>query len=104
MDIFIIFHLSFNFFQHLIKKIRNGLMKSIASNQGTKFLQRNGHCILWDNWQEAETWDAEYNVGHRLHHKLTQEKLDVNRTSKMRNSFANLALNRDMYHLLKVNL
>ena len=96
------FFFFFSLSQHIIKKIRNSVLKSLGSNEGTRYLQRNGQVILWDYWQEAQTWDCEENQGHRIHHKLSSDAIDVNKASKMRNAFAFYATNEDMLNLMKV--
>ena len=84
--------------------MRNGILNSRADGTGTRNLRINGQFIFWEFWMAAQEWDATQNVGCRLNRKLTYEAVHLDKSSKMRNSFAIAALDVNMLDLMKVEI
>ena len=57
--------------------------------------------VLWDFWIECQLWDSTFNPGIRLHHKLSSAAVNLDSSSKMRNCYADDALDNYMYGLMK---
>ena len=82
--------------------MRNAVLNSKLDGTGTRLMMLDRKPIVWEHWQEAQQWDSCTNVGHRLHHKLTADAVNLDSASKMRNSLAFEALNSSMLLLMKV--
>ena len=79
-------------------------MNSKADGSGTRNLLLNSNLIFFDFWIAAQEWDEANNIGCKVHHNLTAEMVNLDKSSKMRNSFAFLALDEKMLELMKVIL
>lgn len=63
----------------------------------------DGKYIYWDYWKAAYEWDSTQNACHRVHPRLTSAALELDTASKMKNSYAQYALNSDMLNLMTVS-
>ena len=87
--------------KHVVKRLRNNVYSSGEGQGYTRLLQWKGASIIWDHWREAFEWDRSTNPEMmRLHHKLSQEHIDLTSSSKMRNHLAEQCLDRDMLNLM----
>ncbi|XP_052809219.1 uncharacterized protein LOC128237669 [Mya arenaria] len=86
-------------FSHVIKRIRNNILKSGDTKSCTRILHYNNP-ILWDHWIQAYKWDRDNN-SFPIHRKLTNEHFYLTQESKMRNKLAEETLNGDMLHLME---
>lgn len=85
---------------HVVKKIRNNILKSGISKGCTRNLTLpNGDVILWQMWIDAYKWDQGNAL--KLHRKLSNEHIFPSSQSKMRNHLAEEALNGEMLHLFQ---
>jgi hypothetical protein len=87
--------------KHVIKRIRNNVLSSGDSSNCTRLLTRNEHVIVWGQWKAAYEWDQVCNPEMmRVHHRLSEEHINVSDSGKMRNHLAEECLNVDMYNLM----
>ena len=86
---------------HVLKKIRNNIESSRKENQtkAGRYLHLNNRCIVWDHWIDAFKFN--FQNGFAIHHKLTEEHINMTPASKMRNQLAIHVLNKDMLYLMK---
>ena len=73
-------------FSHVVKKIRNSLMKS-GFGKNIRRLQRSDKFILWSHFHSAYMWDRTHKA-FSIHHKLIKKPLLLNPASKIRNHLA----------------
>ncbi len=90
------------FFQHVIKRVRNNIFNSKADGSGTRELWLSGHNIVWEQWEEVQLWDSTKNPCNQIHQRLSRQVVNLDSSSKMRNKFADYALNEEMYSVMKV--
>ena len=84
---------------HVIKKIRNNVLKSGVTKSSTRHLTLpNKNIIQWEMWVDAYKWDQRNAL--QLHRKLTNEHIFLNQQGKMRNHFAEEVLNTEMLKLM----
>lgn len=84
---------------HVIKKIRNNVLKSGVQKQSTRLLTLpSSHTVQWQMFIDCFHWDK--SNAFQLHKKLTNEHLFPSTQSKMRNHLADEVLNNDMLHLM----
>jgi len=87
-------------FSHVVKKIRNNLLKSGGATFCTRHLKFEEESIEWEHFRNAYLWDI--SNPFPIHHKLTQEHIFLNSESKMRNHLAEDVLNCEMLHLMEM--
>ncbi len=88
--------------KHVVKRLRNNVYSSGYDKSHTRLLQWHGKEIIWDQWKEAFQWDTNINPEMmRLHHKLTQEHMELNSAAKMRNHLAEDTLDENMLNLMR---
>ncbi|XP_053381363.1 uncharacterized protein LOC128549115 [Mercenaria mercenaria] len=84
---------------HVIKKVRNNVIKSGISKGCTRnLILPDDSSIQWQMWVNAFEWDQINSL--RIHRKLTREHIYPSTQSKMRNHLANEVLNKDMLYLM----
>ena len=89
--------------KHIIKRLRNNILVSGDDSNCTRKLSWRGHFINWNHWKEAYQWDKTMNKEMtRVHHKLTDEHMNVSDAGKMRNHLAEECLGKEMLHLMVV--
>lgn len=86
-------------FSHNMKKLRNNLYSSGDHEFSTRKLKLKNKLIVWNYWIKAYNWDKNHNP-MRVHRKLTNDHIFLNRISKMRNHLAEQVLDCDMLHLM----
>ena len=87
--------------KHVIKRIRNNVLKSGNHAYCTRTLMWKKLVIVWDHWRDAYQWDVGNNPEMmRIHHRLTSEHIEVSAPGKMRNHLAEQCLNADMLNLM----
>lgn len=85
-------------YSHVMKKVRNNIMKSGIKTECTRNLTLpNGNIIQWQMWVDCSKWDE--SNGLQVHRKLTKEHIYPSTQSKMRNHLAEEVLNEDMLDL-----
>ncbi len=85
-------------YSHVMKKIRNNIVKSGDDKEHTKLLTLpDNSTIEWDNWSDAYHWD----IGNvwKVYRKLTSKHFKLDSASKMRNHFAEQVLDVNMLNL-----
>lgn len=72
-------------YSHVIKKIRNNILKSKSSTNGTRrlYVYVCGHHILWCHFVNAHLWDISHNP-LPVHYHLTLEHFELTSESKMK--------------------
>lgn len=86
-------------FSHVIKKIRNNILKSGILNSSTRLLTLpSSKTIQWQMFIDCFHWDRSNAL--QLHRKLTNEHLFPSTQSKMRNHLAEEVLNCEMFHVM----
>jgi hypothetical protein len=92
-------------FSHVVKKIRNNILKSGTEAYCTRHLIYGDKFIEWDHFRKAYLWDIS-SSSFPVHHKLTQEHIHVHvfltSVNKMRNHLAEEVLNSEMLHLMEL--
>ena len=84
---------------HVIKKIRNNVLKSGVAKFSTRNLTLPDKSILqWEMWVNAYKWDQQNAL--QLHRKLTNEHIFLTQQGKMRNHLAKEVLNSEMLNLM----
>ena len=84
---------------HVIKKIRNNVLKSGVAKFSTRNLTLPDKSILqWEMWVNAYKWDQQNAL--QLHRKLTNEHIFLTQQGKMRNHLAEEVLNSEMLNLI----
>ena len=74
-------------FSHVVKKIRNNILKSGLNPRCTRLLTLPNHCeIHWQMFVDFFMWDQQN--GLQLNRKLTNENIYLDSQSKMRNHLA----------------
>ena len=86
-------------YSHVIKRVRNNVVKSGIGQSFVRTLRFN-QTIIWEHWVNAFKWDRDTNA-FPLHHKLTHDHFFLSQESKMRNSLAEDVLNVEMLHLME---
>ncbi|CAG2206495.1 unnamed protein product [Mytilus edulis] len=86
---------------HVIKKIRNNILKSGSESQCKRHMKFEGNFIEWNHFKRAYSWDISTHP-FPVHHKLSQDHFYLTSEAKMRNHLAEDVLNADMYHLMKL--
>ena len=86
---------------HVVKKIRNNILKSGKVSHCKRHLMIDDKYIEWEHFKRAYLWDI---ASHPFpgHHKLTQEHIFLTPEAKMRNHLAEDILNSDMLHLMEL--
>jgi hypothetical protein len=85
--------------KHVIKKIRNNILKSGNFKTSTRLLTlANGESIQWQMFVDCYKWDK--SNGLQLHRKLTNDHMFPSNQLKMRNHLAEDVLDTDMLHLM----
>lgn len=86
---------------HVIKKIRNNVIKSGILKTSTRLLTLpNKETIQWQMFIDCFLWDKQN--AFQLHKKLTNEHLFPSTQSKMRNYLAMNVLDSEMLHLMQM--
>jgi len=86
---------------HVIKKIRNNILKSGFHKSCTRLLTLPSKFeIHWQMFIDFYSWDQQN--GLQLHRKLTSEHINLDSQLKMRNYLAEDVLNSEMLHSMKV--
>ncbi|WAR17634.1 hypothetical protein MAR_032228, partial [Mya arenaria] len=85
-------------YSHVIKRVRNNILKSSHKNPSTKLLCFST-TILWEHWTNAFKWDHDTN-DFPLHRKLTNDHFFLTSESKMRNKLAEDVLDGEMLNLM----
>lgn len=86
-------------FSHVVKKIRNNIIKSGISKKSTRTLTLvSGHTVQWQMFIDTYQWDK--SNGLQLHRRLTNEHMFLSNQSKMRNHLAEDVLNSEMLNLV----
>lgn len=67
------------YYSHNIKKLRNNIHFSGNSNFSTWILTKQTQVIIWDFWIKAYKWDKKYETPIRVHQKLTDEHIFLNK-------------------------
>lgn len=88
-------------YSHLMKKIRNNILKSGHLDFHKKHLFINDEFILWEHWFQAYHWDTSVNT-FKVHPKLTHDHFHLDSQLKMRNRLAEDVLDHNMLHLMTV--
>ena len=88
-------------YSHVMKKIRNNILKSGTSDNHKRLLTVKGEHIVWDHWVKAFEWDIANN-SLKVHHKLTQDHFMLTTPMKMRNKLAEDVLDCNMLHLMEL--
>ena len=86
---------------HVIKKIRNNILKSGTEANCKRHLKVGDRFIEWNHFRRAYLWDISSH-GLPVHHKLTQEHLFLTSEAKMRNHLAEDVLDCNMLHLMEL--
>ena len=87
---------------HVIKKVRNNIYSSGTGLQHTRHLSIDDHFIEWNQWEQAFEWCQDRLVNPIAPHpNLTREHIYLSEPAKMRNAFANEALNDNMLYLME---
>ncbi len=87
-------------YSHIMKKIRNNLLKSGNEKEHSKLITLNNDSkIEWQDWEDAFNWDRGNLV--RIHRKLTRKHIKLDNSSKMRNFLAEQVLDVDMLNLFR---
>ena len=82
---------------HVIKKIRNSLLKSRSGGVRT-IEDASGRLVMWDFWVEA--FNHSRSAPLEIHRKLTYKHVFPENADKMRNHLAEEVLNEDMLQLM----
>jgi len=85
---------------HVIKKIRNNIIKSGDGQQFKRTITLNDKHIIWEHFKRAYLWDM--SNPFPIHHKLSQDHIFLTNESKMRNHLAEDVLDKEMLHLMQV--
>ena len=85
---------------HVIKKIRNNILKSGIIKGCTRYLELpNENVILWQMWLDVFSWDQCNAL--KIHKRLTNEHMHPSSQSKMRNHLAVDVLDKEMLNLFQ---
>ena len=85
--------------KHVIKKIRNNIIKSGTSKSSTRLLTlETSHTIQWQMFIDCYKWDTTNAL--QLHRTLTNEHLYPSNQQKMRNHLAEDVLDSEMLNLM----
>lgn len=85
-------------YSHVMKKVRNNIIKSGLKKTSTRNLTLpNDDVIQWQMWTDCYQWDQQN--GLQIHRRLTNEHIFPSQQCKMRNHLAEEVLNCDMLHL-----
>jgi len=85
---------------HVLKKIRNNVLKSCDHKCCTRHIKFGENYIIWDHFRKAYLWDIAHPFP--IHHILTHDHIHLTSESKMRNHLAEDVLNAEMLHLMEV--
>lgn len=86
---------------HVLKKIRNNVIKSGISAKCTRLLTLpNDLTVQWQMFIDCYRWDQQNSL--QLHRKLSNEHLFPDSQLKMRNYLAEDVLDKEMLNLMKV--
>ena len=95
-DEYVIFIMDYS---HVIKKIRNNILKSGHATGCTRCLRLPDQTeVIWPHWVDAYKHDQRNLV--KVHKKLTSDHIYLNSASKMRNNLAEEVLDSDMLRLM----
>jgi hypothetical protein len=87
--------------KHVIKRIRNNIFNSGNHQRCTRNMIWHDLPIVWDHWRAAYYWDKDNNPEMmRVHHKLTDEHIELSGPRKVRNHLAEDCLNDIMLNLM----
>ena len=85
-------------YSHVIKKIRNNIIKSGISKHCTRnLILDSGRTVQWQMFVDCYQWDKSNAL--QLHRKLTNEHMFPSNQSKMRNHLAEDVLDTEMLNL-----
>lgn len=85
-------------YSHVIKKIRNNIIKSGISKHCTRnLILDSGRTVQWQMFVDCYQWDKSNAL--QLHRKLTNEHIFPSNQSKMRNHLAEDVLDTEMLNL-----
>ena len=85
-------------FSHVIKKIKNNVLKSGIHEKSTRNLVLpSGNLVQWEMFVNCYKWDK--SNAFQLHRKLTKEHIFPSNQSKMRNHLAEDVLDSEMLNL-----
>lgn len=85
---------------HVIKKIRNNILKSGIHSKSTRLLTLpSDHTIHWQMFVDFFSWDQQNAL--QLHRKLTKDHIYLDTQNKMRNHLAEQVLDSEMLHAFK---
>lgn len=87
-------------YSHIMKKIRNNILKSGKQETYKRNILLKTKNIYWEHFVSAYMWDISHNP-FPIHQKLSHEHLHLTSESKMRNKLAEDVLNKEMLHLVK---
>ena len=90
-------------YSHIMKKIRNNILKSGFSENHKRLLSLGiqNENIIWDHWYRSYQWDISSNT-LKVYQQLTQDHFFLNSQLKMRNRLAEEVLNSNMLHLMEL--
>ena len=77
---------------HVIKIIRNNIIKSGDGQQFKPTITLNDNHIIWEHFKRAYLWDMSNKFS--IHHNLSQEHIFFTNESKMRNHLAEGVIER----------
>ncbi|XP_033763366.1 uncharacterized protein LOC117344648 [Pecten maximus] len=87
-------------YSHVMKKIRNNILKSGVEKICKRHMKLNNEFIEWSHFRKAYFWDISTHP-FPIHHKLTQEHIFLTSEGKMRNHLADDVLNSEMLYLME---
>lgn len=85
---------------HVLKKIRNNVLKSGDHKCCTSHIKFGENYIIWDHFRKAYLCDIAHPFP--IHHKLTHDHIHLTSESKMRNHLAEDVLNAEILPLMEV--
>jgi hypothetical protein len=88
-------------YSHVMKKIRNNILKSGHLQYCKRLLMYNNQSIIWDHWLKSYQWDVSSNC-LKIYPQLTEEHFHLNSQLKMRNKLAENVLDKNMLNLMEL--
>ena len=85
-------------YSHVMKKIRNNILKSGITDLHKGLLTLGGKHIVWDHWVKSLEWGIANNS--LKVQQLTQDHFFLGSQLQMRNKLAEEVLNENMMHLM----
>ena len=87
---------------HVFKKIRNAVFSSGTETRHTRRLMLNGCPIEWKHWEKAYEWNINRDFNPvSPHPHLPKDAIYLSDPNKMRNFYAEQALNENMLFLME---